>query len=211
MRVRRHWLAGLAGLLVAASLQTAQACQGNKVLFEDKFTAWDQAWGQPADNIKTSGGKMVIDTQGQAVVSHLLNQNNAYGDSSFCATVRFAATEDPNNTVAGMVFWGADDSHYYFIGVSAGGLFSVQRKVSDTRFLSPIQWASNPAIKSGAGQQHDLEVQTKGGQATVLVDGAKVGEVNGQMPDGGSLIGIYWSVTAEAKAVVEFSGIKVMN
>lgn len=211
MQGKRLWAASVAAVLIVLSANAASACDGKKALFEDKFTAWNTAWGSPADNVKTAGGKMTLSLGANDSVGHMLNQSNAYGDSNFCVTVRFAATAEPVNTVAGLAFWGTDDTHYWFLGISGNGMYSVQHKISDSRFLTPVPWTQDAAIKPGAGEQHDLEVRMKGGEATVFVDGKQLAQVNGQAPDGGALIGVYWSTTAAANAVLEFSNFKVMQ
>jgi hypothetical protein len=202
--------AGLAGVLVALSVTAAQACQGSKVLFEDKFTSLGSSWGQD-DQASAADGKLSLKSIDQGWTSHLLNQSNAYGDASYCATVNFPVVKDLNSAAAGMIFWGTDDDHYWALIVSPEGSFAVEHKVAASRMLQPVRWTANPVVKAGAGQKYDLEIQTKGNQATVFVNGTKLTEVTGEPPDGGSLTGVYWSLPAESTALTEVTNFKVMK
>ena len=55
---RNYLAAGLAGVLAALSLNAAQACEGSKVLFEDKFVSLDPAWSPVDDHAAIAGGKL---------------------------------------------------------------------------------------------------------------------------------------------------------
>ncbi len=211
--LRKAYLAaGLAGLAIALSVNSAEACQGSKVQFEDKFANLDPAWSPLDDHASAANGKLMIKAApDQPWASHMLNQANTFGDANYCATVVFPVIKDSANAMLGLVFWGTDDAHFWMLVISPVGQFSVQHKVADGRILVPVRWTSNPAIKQGAGVPYDLEIRTKGNSATVFVNGAQVGQVSGQPPDGGSLTGIYWSEPAEADATIEVSNLKVMN
>jgi len=209
---RNYLAAGLAGVLAALSLNAAQACEGSKVLFEDKFVSLDPAWSPVDDHAAIAGGKLAVKAAPDQVwASHMLNQSTTFDDASYCATVVFPTIKDFSNGVLGLIFWGLDDAHYWMLAVSPIGQFSVQHKVADGRILVPVRWTQNPAIKQGAGVPYDLEIRTKGNTATVFVNGAQVGQVSSQPPDGGSLTGVYWSLPAEADATLEVTNLKVMK
>jgi hypothetical protein len=204
--------AALAGGLIALSLNTAEACVGSKALYDEKFAELDPGWSPLDDHASAAGGKLTIKAAPDQIwASHLINQANVFGDANYCGTVVFPTIKDFNNGELGLIFWGLDDDHYWMLVVSPIGQFSVQHKVASGRILVPVRWTSNPAIKQGAGVSYDLEIRVKGNTATVFVNGAQVGQVTGQPPDGGSLTGVYWSLPAEADASIEFTNLKVMN
>jgi hypothetical protein len=211
--LRKSYLAcGLASLAVALSIGSAEACQGSKVLFEEKFASLDSAWGTD-QHAAAAGGKLTLTTDSgpDGWTSHILNQADTYQDVSYCATAAFPVIKDVGNAIMGLIFWGTDDDHYWMLAVSPIGQYSIQHKVAPNRILQPVRWTENPAVAKGAGQKYDLEVQTKGGQATVFVNGAKLGQVSGQPPDGGSLTGVYWSLPNETDSKIEVTGLKVMK
>jgi hypothetical protein len=210
--LRKTYLAaGLAGLAIALSVNAAEACQGSKVLFEDKFAAaLDPAWGTD-EHASAGGGKLTLGTGDQGWSQHLLNQANTYDDASFCATVAFPAIKDLGSAMGGVIFWGTDDDHYWMLVVSPIGQYTVEHKVASGRILQPVRWTENPAVAKGVGQKYDLEVQTKGNQATVFINGTKLGQVSGQPPDGGSMTGVYWSLPNETDSKIEVSDLKVMK
>lgn len=212
MTGKGYLTAGLAGILVALSLHAAEACQGSKALYDEKFADLDPGWSPLDDHATAAGGKMTIKAAPDQVwASHILNQAQTFGDANYCATVVFPAIKDFSNGELGLVFWGTDDAHYWMLVISPIGQFSVQHKVAEGRILVPVRWTTNPAIKQGAGVSYDLEVRTKGNAATVFVNGSQLGQVSGQPPDGGSLTGVYWSLPAETDARIEVTNLKVMN
>lgn len=212
MRRKGYLACGVAGLAIALAVNSAEACQGSKVLFEDKFAALDPAWGTD-QHAAAGGGKLTLTTDSgpDGWTSHILNQANTYEDASFCATVAFPVIKDLGSAIGGLVFWGTDDDHYWMLAVSPIGQYTVEHKVAPNRLLQPVRWTENPVVTKGAGQHYDLEIQTKGGTATVFINGTKLGQVNGQPPDGGSLTGVYWSLPSEADSKVEFTNLKVMK
>jgi hypothetical protein len=201
---------GLAMLIAATAAQSALACQGGgKVAFEDKFAKLDTGWSQD-QNVTVTGGKLVAkapDSNGD----HILYQANVFPESDLCVTQSFAATPDPTNAVAGIIFWAVDDSHYYVLEISADGSWAVARKLTDTRWILPIKWGPNPQVKKGLNTANELEVLTKGPLATLFINGTKVGEVTGQPPDGGQLIGVFWQGVNGGETRVEYTNVKISN
>ncbi len=205
----RKLLFGLTAVAAAALGHSAFACQGSKILFEDKFATLNQGWGQD-QNVSVAGGKLVAkapDTNGD----HILYQGNVFPDAGVCVTEDFAASPDPANAVAGVVFWAVDDSHYYVLEISADGSWAVARKLADNRWILPIKWNANPAVRKGLNTPNELEVQTKGNNAALFINGTKMGEVSGQMPDGGQLIGFFWQGVNGGETRVEYVDVKVTN
>jgi hypothetical protein len=202
----------LGAVLAALSLQGAAACQGSRMVFQDRFNNLDPAWGND-DNATASGGRLVLQVpQGNGgFADHLLNQSNVYGDIDECITVRFTQSTDQAGSSAGLVFWGADDSHYYMLVVTPIGQFIAMRKVADNRNLVPISWTPTSAVHQGLNATNELEVITQGNQANLFVNGVKVGQLTGQPPETGSLVGVYWSTLNDRNVVVEFSDLRVMN
>src|SRR5579862_7985159 len=152
MRSKLYLTAGLAGVLLALSLSTANACEGSKTLYDEKFTQLDSGWSPTDDHASAAGGKMSIKSAPDQVwASHILNQAQTIGDGNYCATVVFPVIKDFSNGELGLVFWGTDDAHYWMLVISPIGQYSIQHKVADGRILVPVRWSSNAAIKQGAG------------------------------------------------------------
>jgi hypothetical protein len=211
MSPKVYLASALAGLVAALSINSAEACQGSKVLFEEKFAGpLDASWGTD-DHAAAAGGKLTLTTADQGWTSHILNQGTTFEDASYCATVAFPVIKDVGSAIGGLVFWGTDDDHYWMLAVSPIGQYTLEHKVAPNRLLQPVRWTENPVVTKGAGQKYDLEVQTKGNQATFFVNGTKLGQVSGQPPDGGSLTGVYWSLPNEPDSKVEFTSLKVMK
>jgi hypothetical protein len=109
---------------------------------------------------------------------------------------------------SGLVFWAKDYDEYYAVLINAQGWFGVQRHVSN-RYLLPVAWRESDTIKKGEGVENQVKVVTKGKQATVFINGKEVITLNGQPPEGGSLIGFKAASGPEGANTVAFSNLIV--
>jgi hypothetical protein len=75
-------------------------------------------------------------------------------------------------------------------------LFRLQRG----KILQPIGWTPLPNVKIESGKPFEIEVVTRGANATFSVDGTKVAEFDGLPPEGGSLVGFEISSGPDDKA-----------
>jgi hypothetical protein len=186
----------------------ASACEGKNELLRDKFTTPEPGWGDlQGEGASIEAGHLVLGVPPEykgagSWANRLLNQSDVFEDMSVCAIFKVA---NPNpspaadNTIFGLVFWARDVNAYYTFNVSTIGSYSLARKIGTGRtMIYPISWTSSSDIKKGLNQSVELQVTVKGNVATLFVDGKKVGEVKGQVPNGGGLVGIYWSYPTEA-------------
>jgi hypothetical protein len=189
-------------LLVAMNL-----CWAAKVVFEDKFTTLDPAWGSPSAIVNVKDGKLVI-TPEKNTTQTILNQANVIpNDMEASYSLSFIKATAPT-WGSGLVFWAKDYDEYYAVLINAQGWFGVQRHVAN-RYLLPVAWRESDAIKKGEGVENQVKVVTKGKQATVFINGKEVITLNGQPPEGGSLIGFKAASGPEGANTVAFSSLIV--
>jgi hypothetical protein len=189
-------------LLVAMNL-----CWAAKVVFEDKFTSLDPAWGSPSAIVNVKDGKLVI-TPEKNTTQTILNQANVLpNDVEASYSLSFIKATAPT-WGSGLVFWAKDYDEYYAVLINAQGWFGVQRHVAN-RYLLPVAWRESDAIKKGDGAENQVKVVTKGKQATVFINGKEVVTLGGQPPEGGSLIGFKAASGPEGVNTVAFSNLIV--
>jgi hypothetical protein len=189
-------------LLVALNL-----CWAAKVVFEDKFTSLDPAWGSPSDIVNVKDGKLVI-TPEKNTTQTILNQANVLpNDMEASYSLSFIKATAPT-WGSGLVFWAKDYDEYYAVLINAQGWFGVQRHVAN-RYLLPVAWRESDVIKKGDGVENQVKVVTKGKQATVFINGKEVVTLNGQPPEGGSLIGFKAASGPEGTNTVAFANLQV--
>jgi hypothetical protein len=198
-----------AALLMTATLflLALNVCLAATVLFEDKFTTLDPAWGAPSDTLDVRDGKLVI-TPEKNTTQTIINQGNLLPndvDASFNLT--FVKANAPT-WGSGLVFWAKDYDEYYTFLLNSQGWFGVQRHVSN-RYLLPVAWRQSEAIKKGEGADNLVRVVTHGKQATIFINGKEVIRVGGQPPEGGSLIGFKAASGPEGTNTVAFSNLQV--
>jgi len=198
--------------LAALAFEGASACQGKRMVYQDRFNSFDAAWGDD-DNASVSGGHLVLQVPPgkDGFADHLMNQSKTYGDIDECITVQFTHASDLDGASAGLVFWGTDDTHYYMLVINPTGQFIVLRKVAPYKNLVPIEWTASSALRQGLNVPNEIEVITRGTNATLLLNGVQVDALDGDPPTGGSRIGVYWAVQSDRTTVTEFSNLRVMK
>src|ERR1044072_6090415 len=101
----------IASLIVAGvallGADAASACQGQKVLYQDRFTALDPSWGTYGDELTIENGRMVIRPE-PGTVYWQGNDLGMYRDADLCADVTIVESVTPDEVVAGLVFWYVD-------------------------------------------------------------------------------------------------------
>jgi len=188
-------------------LMAMNLCWAAKVVFEDKFTSLDPAWGSPSAIVNVKDGKLVI-TPEKNTTQTILNQANVLpNDMEASYSLSFIKAPAPT-WGSGLVFWAKDYDEYYAVLINAQGWFGVQRHVAN-RYLLPVAWRESDAIKKGEGAENQVKVVTKGKQATVFINGKEVVTLNGQPPEGGSLIGFKAASGPEGSNTVAFSNLIV--
>ncbi len=189
---------GLAAMVFLAAL-TAWA---GKMLFEDKFTTFDPAWGESSDIVNVKDGKMVIAPKNTTQL--VLNQANLLpNDMEASVSITFIQADTPVS--ASLVFWTKGGGDWYNLPISPDGRFAVSHWVG--RWLAPVTWRASDALKKGVGAVNQVKLVTRGNRGTVFFNGKEVISFSGQPPEGGGLIGFY--VDSGGVNSVAFSDFKV--
>lgn len=184
----------LAGTMLAPTLGVA--CEGGKVLLEDKFTKLSPAWGFSLDpkTEKVDAGGYTVDFPPNNY-RRGLNQAG-YFDNNYVACATFVMNfvcSDPakceNQGYLGLVVLGADSKNFYTFDLSPPfGTYSVFR-VQNDKWLTPVPWTAIPDTKFKPGDKIELQATVQGGNMKFKVNGKDVVEFDGIAPDGGSLVG----------------------
>jgi len=199
----------IAGLIVATGGQAA-ACDGSKVLFEDKFDDDAGGWSLK-DTIEVKDGAFVFKLPADDMESNL-NVTFSVQDADICTEAVWPQGGDQPVLGAGLLFWGEDNRTYYQFGVLNNGRFWIARK-QDGAWLGTI--AANidsPAINRSPGAANTLRVDAKGNTLAFYINGTKVRELRGQAPTGGWRFGISGDNFDKSKAAtVLFTNMKVTD
>jgi len=196
-------------MAMAVVLMAVTASLAGKVLFEDKFTALDPAWGAAGPIMDVKDGKLII-TPEMSTSQTVLNQGNVFpndAEGSFAMT--FVKAPAPG-WGSGLVFWARDYNEYYAVLMNPEGWFAVQRYVAG-RYLLPVAWRESDAIKQGEGAENQVKVVTKANKATVFINGKEVISLSGQPPQGGTLIGFKVASGPEGSNSVAFSNFQLVQ
>jgi hypothetical protein len=167
-------------------------CGKGKPIFEDAFETLDRSWGAPDDQVSVEKGSLVVKPKA-GYSRWVLSQSDFYGDGSLCVDIKLAESSDVGSTNLGAIFWAVDYANFYalYIGTDGKqGFFKVTR-LSKGRWLTPVDWTPDPAIKFKLGETNSIEVQTKGRIVTAFVNGKQLAQLNGSPPEGGGLIGVF--------------------
>lgn len=193
-----------AGTTLVPSL--GQACEGGKVLLEDKFEKLNPAWGFSLDpkteKIEAGGYKADFPPNSYR---RGLSQLSYYTDYVACVTftMNFTCT-DANKCETqgyfGIVVLAADNKNFYTFDISPPyGTYSLYR-VQNDKWLTPVSWTALPDTKFKPGEKVELQATVKGGNMKFKVNGKQVLEFDGVAPDGGSLVGFELaSMSADTK------------
>ncbi|HEX3659467.1 MAG TPA: family 16 glycoside hydrolase [Pirellulales bacterium] len=157
------------------------------IIFSDDFSTLDPAWGGANNNLRVDGGNMVMQPDAQSSYTTLYSGNN-FNDID--ATITVTQTDGMNDEPAGIAFWGTDTDNFYVANFQTDGSFAVGRN-ENAKWLFPVSWSTQAAVKKGLNQANELRVVAKGKTATVYINGTQVTSFKGFPPDGGSQIGIH--------------------
>jgi hypothetical protein len=200
----------IAGLALAIGCSAADACQGSKVLFEDKFTTADPTWGPQSDKFKIAGGKAIM----TAPLNNdywAWNTGFVFEDADICYTVTLVdKVSDPTKTYAGLMFWVADNQNFYVFLTSPNGSFKVSRRVAGQWVNDPIAWTPADALKQGPNQPNAVRVKLEGNTVTAEINGKQVISFHAQPPSRASAIGLQ-TLSGPAPDAYAFSDLKVTS
>ncbi len=187
----------------------AAACEGQQIIFEDKFA--DDAGGWPLrDSIVVKDGSFVFNLPPDDMESNL-NVTFTVKDADICSETVWPSG-DQSMLGAGLLFWGEDNRTYFQFGILNNGKFWIARK-QDGRWLGTIAAnVDSAAINKGPGDANTLRVKTNGNNLTFFINGTKVRELRGQAPKGDWRFGLSGDNFDKQKdAKVVFKTVKVTN
>ncbi|HEY1736092.1 MAG TPA: hypothetical protein VGG12_05555, partial [Methylovirgula sp.] len=172
MRIRR----GIVGMLTlaAAVLLSAPAfadCSG-KPSFEDDFQTLDPSWGKGDAALLVQNGLLVIMPK-PGYIRWALSQSDYYGDGSLCVMAATTEASAIDQVQPMILFWATPDyANLYAVDLSSDGkqgYFKVD-KLSNNRWLTPVPWTADPAIKFALGDFNAVEVQLAGRTASIVIN-----------------------------------------
>ena len=189
------------GLAIAGP--AAAACDSANALFEDNFESLDPVWGAADNGMSAKDGSLVL-KPAAGYWRFVPSESDLYQDVSVCVDATIAATpKEDGASSLGILFWFADFNNLYIFEYYATGGFDVER-LSKGKWLLPVPYTENPAIKKGAGQTNQMEVKMKGKQATIFINGTQVAQFKGVAPPDGGKVGLAAQSPAEGVATYKF-------
>jgi hypothetical protein len=196
-------------LMLVAVLGLVSASWAATVLFEDKFTTMDPGWGAPDNSFSIKDGKMTLAPAVKQTYTAVYEGNIFPNDMDVTINMTFAKAPDPT-WGSGLVFWSSGLNNFYALLINANGWYTVQRRMGD-RFINPVSWRQNDAIKKSTGVENQLRIVTQGTKGTVYVNGKELISFMGAPPEGGSQVGVRGASGDKEPNVIEFTDLKVMK
>jgi hypothetical protein len=196
-------------LMLVAVLGLVSASWAGTVLFEDKFTSMDPGWGTPDKSFDIKDGKLTLTPAVKETYTAIYEGNIFPNDTDVTINMKFAQAPDPT-WGSGLVFWSSGLNNFYALLINANGWFTIQRRMGD-RFINPVSWRQNDAIKKGTGADNQLRLVTQGTKGTVYINGKELISFTGTPPEGGSQVGVRGASGDKASNVIEFTDLKVMK
>jgi hypothetical protein len=187
----------------------ALACDGDQIIFEDKFA--DDAGGWPLrDTIEVKDGSFIFKLPPDDMQSNL-NVTFTVKDADICSETVWPNDDQPV-LGAGLLFWGEDNRTYFQFGILNNGKFWIARK-QDGKWLGTIAAnVDSAAINKGPGATNTLRVKTSGNSASFYINGTKVRDLRGQAPKGDWRFGLSGdNFDKQKNAEVVFKTVKVTN
>ena len=202
-------------LVMAAAISLpfggAQACTGDKILFEEKFEFADPSWGTQSDAFKIVDGKAILRAP-QNTVQLQLNAAFVFDNADICITVLLTEqTSDPTNSPGGLMFWVMDNQNFLVLIRSSNGYFRVARKIAGQWVADPIGWATTGALKQGPNQPNKVGLRLEGQTVTFEINDKQVIKFRGQAPGRPSSIGLSSGSAPTSADPWAFSDLKVTN
>jgi hypothetical protein len=205
-------IALVAGLGLFLGANSAYACKGPHVQFQDDFREVDQTWGteQDGDAVTVEEGKVKFKADADAGYA-VLYGGALFDDADICVTVQMPNNFKQGDTIeAGPLFWAQDHSNYYYFEIDPNGKVALERKVKG-KWVTVLGWRQIPTAKVGSGAKNTLRVTTSGNTITLYLDDTKVATVKGQQPDGGGQIGLRADSEKDKRDTWKFMGLKVTD
>lgn len=199
---------GAAVLLLLASVKmAAAACEGDIVLFQDRFDALQPTWGETTDSFKVEDGRLVVAPEA-ANSFWAANRASLYDDIDMCVSMTTVTGVEPEEAKAGLLFWHVDANNFYVFEFAPNGKASVWRRQRG-KWLEQVDWKDVAGAKTGDGGTNELRVVTKGNEAIVYVNDAEFARFTGVAPDNGQQIGVFAESPEAGAARYAFDDFKV--
>ena len=189
----------------------AQACTGDKILFEEKFEFADPTWGAQSNGFKIGDGKAILRAP-QNSVQLQWNTAFVFDNADICITLLLTEqTSDPTNSSGGLMFWVTDNQNYFTLETSTNGYFRIARRSAGQWVANPIGWTTTDALKQGPNQPNKLRLRLEGQTVTVEINDKQVIKFRGQAPGRPSSIGLTSGSAPTSTDPWAFSDLKVTN
>ena len=206
---RLSFLLAFAILVGAAPAWQAYACEGQEVIFEDKFADDAGGWSVK-DTVEVKDGAFVFKLPADDMQSNLNVTFTVQGDADICSETVWGEGDQPI-LGAGLLFWGEDNRTYFQFGILNNGKFWIARKI-DGKWHTIAENIASGAINATSGASNTLRVKVSGNNVSFFVNGTKVRDLRGQPPKGAWRFGLSGdNFDKEKEAKVTFKSVKVTN
>jgi hypothetical protein len=185
------------------------ACEGDKVLFAEGFSAADASWGGESGNFAIKDGAAVIKADSQHGYKALDNAF-LFEDADICVTATAVEIGKPEESAGGLVFWAQDYRNAYFLLLATNGYFKIGRLVNDAWVNPPLDWLQSDAIVQGVNKPNTLRLTIKGQMLNVAINGKPGATLRAQSPGTPALIGLY-AESGEKPDTWKFNALKVTD
>jgi hypothetical protein len=191
-------------LLISACIGQASACQGNEVVYQERFESGGSSWGSHPW-MKFERGKLIVTPDaGTTLAVH--SPSGSLEDYDVCVDVVQRVGEDTGG-YASLLFWSRDAANYYTFDVSIFGHIRISR-LQNNSWLVPVPWKQTRSVSPGSSV-NTLRVRTLGNRITVFVNGVEAASLQAQRPSGGSLVGVMALSPGASRGVFEFDNFTV--
>ena len=160
----------------------AAACEpGSIPVFYDNFKTVDPAWDGLGTDLRA--GYYVADNQLVMTATaddYVVNvRHTAFRNGSICMLLLSPpAMKNLSGTSAGLMFWGADDQHFYDAIIFPDGTYKIEKWVNDSSTILGAD--KTDAIKTGPLAKNIIKITNTSDTNTFYINGRKIKEFKGQ-------------------------------
>jgi hypothetical protein len=195
--------------LIVSTADQGFACQGDKVLLAEDFSAADASWGAQNNNFVIKDGAATIKADSQRGYKALDNAF-LFDDADICVTVTALDIGKPEATAGGLVFWAQDYRNAYFLLLATNGYYKIGRLIDGAWVNAPLDWTQSDAIAQGVNKPNTLRLTIKGQVLAVEINGKPGATLRAQSPGAATLIGLY-AESADKVDTWKFNALKLTN
>ncbi|HVX61658.1 MAG TPA: hypothetical protein VHC19_13680 [Pirellulales bacterium] len=208
--VSRYALAASLALAICFASSPGAFAAEPELLFEDDFSELDPSFGSSTENLDIAVKDHMLLIAGKKPTWGMkaFYQSGVYTDADITIRCRLAEPEAEKGAEMGIGFWALDYTQYYAFAISDSSTVSVY-STNGKRWLYPVSWRRNSALKTDAEEWNELRVVTVGNWATLYLNGKRFASIKGKPPEGGGLMGPFFYAGSEP-ASAQFSQLKVV-